>query len=168
MNADEPSPFQSPVTERYREDPKSALVTLKAQGRVGDGDTCKVKTGIGEIEAGPHRATGGNGLSLCAGDMLLESLVACAGVTLRQVATALKIDLRKATVTAEGELDFRGTLGVSRDALVGFETIRLHFDLDTDAGADEQALLVGLTERYCVVKQSLNPRTSVSFSSTAH
>ena len=133
MTADEIRAMQAPVKERYRETPEAALVTLKAEGRIGEGVTCKVETGKGAIEAGLHSATGGNGLSACSGDMLLEALVGCAGVTLNAVATALGIKLRDATVRAEGDLDFRGTLGVAKDAPVGFQRIRLMFDLDTDA-----------------------------------
>jgi uncharacterized OsmC-like protein len=132
------------------------LVTLRAEGRIGEGVTCKVETGKALVEAGLHPATGGDGLSACSGDMLLEALVACAGVTLRAVATALDIQLRDATVRAEGDLDFRGTLGVSKEAAVGFQRIRLHFDLDTDASEEQLATLLRLTERYCVVYQTLN------------
>jgi uncharacterized OsmC-like protein len=132
------------------------LVTLRAEGRIGEGVTCKVETGKALVEAGLHPATGGDGLGACSGDMLLEALVACAGVTLRAVATALDIQLRDATVRAEGDLDFRGTLGVSKEAPVGFQRIRLHFDLDTDASEEQLATLLRLTERYCVVYQTLN------------
>ena len=135
--------------------PAAALVTLRAEGRVGEGVSCRIETGKALVEAGLHPATGGNGLSACSGDMLLEALVACAGVTLRAVATALDIPVRDATVRAEGDLDFRGTLGVSREVAVGFQQIRLQFELDTDATADELATLLRLTERYCVVYQTL-------------
>lgn len=156
MNADEIRSLQAPLKERYRERPDTALVTLRAEGRIGEGVTCKVETGKALVEAGLHPATGGDGLSACSGNMLLEALVACAGVTLRAVATALDIQLRDATVRAEGDLDFRGTLGVSKDVAVGFQQIRLHFDLDTDASEEQLATLLRLTERYCVVYQTLN------------
>jgi len=155
MNADELRSLQAPIKHGYREHPETALVTLRAEGRIGEGLTCKVETGEALVDAGLHPATGGNGLSACSGDMLLEALVACAGVTLRAVATALGIELRDATVRAEGNLDFRGTLGVSKDVPVGFQQIRLQFDLDTDAGEEEIATLFRLTERYCVVYQTL-------------
>ena len=155
MNADEIRSLQAPLKERYRQRPDTALVTLRAEGRIGEGVTCKVETGKALVEAGLHPATGGDGLSACSGDMLLEALVACAGVTLRAVATALDIQLRDATVRAEGDLDFRGTLGVSKEAAVGFQRIRLHFDLDTDASEEQLATLLRLTERYCVVYQTL-------------
>ena len=156
MNADEIRSLQAPLKERYRQRPDTALVTLRAEGRIGEGVTCKVETGKALVEAGLHPATGGDELSACSGNMLLEALVACAGVTLRAVATALDIQLRDATVRAEGDLDFRGTLGVSKDVAVGFQQIRLHFDLDTDASEEQLATLLRLTERYCVVYQTLN------------
>jgi uncharacterized OsmC-like protein len=155
MNTDELRSLQAPVKDRYREHPETASITLRAEGRIGEGVTCRVETGKALIEAGLHPATGGDGLSACSGDMLLESLVACAGVTLRAVATALGIKLRDATVRAEGDLDFRGTLGVSKDVPVGFQRIRLYFDLDTDASEDQLGTLLRLTERYCVVYQTL-------------
>jgi len=155
MNADELRSLQAPIKDGYRQHPGTALVTLRAQGRIGEGLTCKVETGKALVEAGLHPATGGNGLSACSGDMLLESLVACAGVTLRAVATALGIELRDATVRAEGDLDFRGTLGVSKDVPVGFQQIRLQFDLETGASEEQIATLLRLTERYCVVYQTL-------------
>jgi len=145
--------------------PEAALVTLRAQGRLGvEGLTCKVETGRALVEAGLHPATGGDGLSACSGDMLLEALVACAGVTLRAVATALEIELHGGTVSAEGDLDFRGTLSVSRDAPVGFRDIRLRFDLDTDAPADKLDSLIKLTERYCVVYQTLKTPAKLAVS----
>jgi uncharacterized OsmC-like protein len=156
MNSDELRSLQAPVKERYREHPETASITLRAEGRIGEGVTCRVETGKALVEAGLHPATGGDGLSACSGDMLLESLVACAGVTLRAVATALNIQLRDATIRAEGDLDFRGTLGVSKDVPVGFQRIRLYFDLDTDASGEQLAKLLGLTERYCVVYQTLS------------
>ena len=155
MNSAELKALQAPIKERYRTEPKSAMITLRAEGKIGQGVTCNVQTGKALVEAGLHPATGGNGLSACSGDMLLESLVACAGVTLRAVATALEIPLRDATVRAEGDLDFRGTLGVSKEALVGFQNIRLRFELDTDATDEQIAKLLKLTERYCVVYQTL-------------
>ena len=157
--------LQAPLKERYRTQPAAALVTLRAQGRLGaEGLTCKVETGRAVVEAGLHPATGGDGLSACSGDMLLEALVACAGVTLRAVATALDIELRGGTVSAEGDLDFRGTLGVSREAPVGFRDIRLRFDLDTDAPADKVESLIKLTERYCVVYQTLRTPAKLALS----
>jgi uncharacterized OsmC-like protein len=158
MNADELRAMQAPLKEHYKVAPETALITLRAKGRIGEGITCKVETGRALAEAGLHPATGGDGLSLCSGDMLLEALVACAGVTLRAVSTAIGVQLRDATVQAEGDLDFRGTLGVSKEALVGFKAIRLRFDLDTDATQEQIASLLKLTERYCVVLQTLkNP-----------
>lgn len=155
MNADEIRSLQAPLKEQYRQRPDTALVTLRAEGRIGEGVTCKLETGKALVEAGLHPATGGDGLGACSGDMLLEALVACAGVTLRAVATALDIQLRNAIIRAEGDLDFRGTLGVSKDVAVGFQKIRLHFDLDTDATREQLTTLVRLTERYCVVYQTL-------------
>jgi len=156
MNADEIRSLQAPLKERYRERPDTALVTLRAEGRIGEGVTCKIETGKGLVEAGLHPGTGGDGLAACSGDILLQALVACAGVTLGAVATALNIQLRDAVIRAEGDLDFRGTLGVSKDVAVGFQRIRLHFDLDTDASEEQLATLLRLTERYCVVYQTLN------------
>jgi uncharacterized OsmC-like protein len=164
MNAAELKSLQAPIKERYREQPKSALVTLRAEGKIGEGVTCNIATGKALVEAGLHPATGGNGLSVCSGDMLLESLVACAGVTLRAVATALEIPLRDATVRAEGDLDFRGTLAVSKEVPVGFQNIRLRFDLDTDATEEQIATLLKLTERYCVVYQTLAQRPEIEIS----
>jgi uncharacterized OsmC-like protein len=149
MRAEELRALQAPLKERYRRSPAAALVTLSAQGRVGEGVTCRVETGRALVEAGLHPATGGSGMAACSGDMLLEALVACAGVTLQAVATALGIELRDATVSAEGDLDFRGTLGVSKEVPVGFQRIRLAFDLDTDAPDDQVDTLLRLTERYC-------------------
>ncbi len=164
MNADELRSLQAPIKEQYREHPDTALVTLRAEGRTGEGVTCKVETGKALVEAGLHPATGGDGLGACSGDMLLEALVACAGVTLRAVATALGIPLRDATIRAEGDLDFRGTLGVSKDVAVGFQQIRLQFDLDTDASEEQLATLLRLTERYCVVYQTLNHPAKIDVS----
>lgn len=155
MNADDLRSVQAPLKDRYRESPKTALITLRASGRLGEGVTCKIETGKALVAAGLHPATGGNGLSACSGDMLLEALVACAGVTLNAVATALGIELRDASLEAEGDLDFRGTLGVSREIPVGFQDIRLRISVDTDASEDQVSTLVRLTERYCVVYQTL-------------
>ena len=156
MRAEELRTRQAPLKAHYRDEPAAALVTLRAQGTLGSQNiTCKVGTAKGFAEAGLHPATGGDGLALCSGDMLLEALVACAGVTLGAVATALEIPIRNGTVRAEGTLDFRGTLGVSKETPVGFKEIRLYFDLDTDASAEQLATLMKLTERYCVVYQTL-------------
>jgi len=146
---------QAPLKERYREEPAAATVTLSASGELGEGVSCSVETGRAIAEAGLHPASGGDGSQLCSGDMLLEALVACAGVTLRAVATSLGIEVRSGTVRAEGEIDFRGTLAVDREAPVGFGAIRLAFELDTDASEDDFATLLRLTERYCVVFQTL-------------
>jgi uncharacterized OsmC-like protein len=165
MDADQLRTMQAPLKSRYREEPASALITLRATGRLGDESiTCKVETGRAIAEAGLHPATGGDGLSLCSGDMLLEALVACAGVTVKAVATALQIPIREGRVSAEGDLDFRGTLGVAKDAPVGFHAIRLRFDLDTDASAEEIDKLMTLTERYCVVYQSLSRPAALTVS----
>src|SRR2546427_9760569 len=142
MNAEELRSLQAPVKERYRQQPETALITLRAEGRLGEDVTCKIETGKSPVEAGLHPATGGDGRSACSADMLLEALVGCAGVTLRAVATALNIPLRGATIRAEGDLDFRGTLGVSKDVPVGFKQIRLHFDVDTDATEEQLATLL--------------------------
>jgi uncharacterized OsmC-like protein len=157
--------LQAPLKQKYREQPESALITLKAQARIGAGITCKVETGKALVEAGLHPATGGDGLFVCSGDMLLEALIACAGVTLRAVSTAIGIELRGATISAEGDLDFRGTLAVAKDAPVGFKDIRLRFDLESDATEQQLASLIQLTERYCVVYQTLvkAPEIAVSF-----
>jgi uncharacterized OsmC-like protein len=165
MKAEELRALQQPLKERYRNDAQSAVLTLHAEGRIGEGITCKVETGKALVEAGLHPATGGDGLAACSGDMLLESLVACAGVTLRAVATALGIELRDATIKAEGVLDFRGTLAVGKDAPVGFKVIRLSFDLDTSASEEQLATLLRLTERYCVVYQTLtkSPPVQVAY-----
>ena len=167
MKADELRDLQAPLKGRYREDPKSALVTLTAEGDVGgEGIACKVDTGRALVEAGLHPATGGSGLQACSGDMLLEALVACAGVTLKAVATALEVPLRGGTVRAEGDLDFRGTLGVDKSAPVGFRAIRLAFDLDSDADEEQLAGLQRLTERYCVVYQTLCRQPEVTVAVT--
>ncbi|WGF90132.1 OsmC family protein [Marinivivus vitaminiproducens] len=156
MNADDLRSLQAPLKSRYKDEPEAALVTLKADGDLSGEDlVCRVETGKALVEAGLHPATGGTGLSACSGDMLLQALVACAGVTVKAVATALGITLRGGRVLAEGDLDFRGTLGVDKAAPVGFRAIRLRFELDADADAEQQASLLKLTERYCVVYQSL-------------
>jgi uncharacterized OsmC-like protein len=156
MDGNQLRAMQAPLKQRYKDDPDAAVITLKAKGTLDDANiACKVETGRALATAGLHPATGGTGLELCSGDMLLEALVACAGVTLKAVATALDIPLASATVSAEGELDFRGTLGVVKDAPVGFRQIRLRFDLDTDAPQDKLDQLLKLTERYCVVYQTI-------------
>jgi uncharacterized OsmC-like protein len=156
MDANALRAMQAPLKERYKGDPQSAVITLKARGRLDDtAIACKVETGRAIAAAGLHPATGGSGLELCSGDMLLEALVACAGVTLKAVATAIDIPLRSGIVSAEGDLDFRGTLGVAKDAPVGFKQIRLRFEVDTEAPQDKLDQLLKLTERYCVVYQTL-------------
>jgi uncharacterized OsmC-like protein len=155
VNSEELRAIQAPIKERYKATPDAALITLKAEGHLGEGITCKVQTGKALVEAGLHPATGGSGLGACSGDMLLEALVACAGVTIGAVATALGIAIRDGVVRAEGDLDFRGTLGVTKEAPVGFTRIRLDFALDTDASEEQLHTLVRLTERYCVVYQTL-------------
>jgi len=155
MNAEELRSVQAPLKESYRAAPDAAFITLRARGRIGEGISCKIEAGKALIVAGLHPATGGNGLNACSGDMLLEALVACAGVTLNAVATALGIELRDASLTAEGDLDFRGTLGLSKEVPVGFQNLRLQFTLDTDASEEQLATLLRLTERYCVVYQTL-------------
>ena len=165
MNLDQLRELQAPLKSRYRDEPETAVITLRAQGEIGQENlACRVETGRTLVEAGLHPASGGSGLQACSGDMLLESLAACAGVTLSAVATALGVELRKGTVSVEGDLDFRGTLGVAKDAPVGFRAIRLTFDLDTDASEEQLASLLKLTERYCVVLQTL--RTPAETSAT--
>jgi uncharacterized OsmC-like protein len=166
VNADELKSLQAPLKERYKAEPAAAVITLRAQGRASEGITCKVETGRALVTAGLHPATGGDGTLACSGDMLLDALVACAGVTLRAVATAIGVELRDAMITADGDLDFRGTLGVARDARVGFTAIRLNFDLDTDATEEQIATLLKLTERYCVVYQTLRQSPEVVVSRT--
>jgi len=157
--------LQAPIKDRYKADPKAGLITLKAKGALDDTSiACKVETGRALAVAGLHSATGGSGLELCSGDMLLEALVACAGVTLRAVATALDIPLQSGAISAEGDLDFRGTLGVAKEAPVGFAQIRLRFDLDTDAPQDKLDQLLKLTERYCVVYQTIRSGPPVEIS----
>jgi len=155
MNAEELRSIQAPLKKRYRGAPDAALITLRALGRLGEGVSCSIETGKALVVAGLHPATGGSGQSVCSGDMLLEALVACAGVTLNAVATALRIELRDASLQAEGDLDFRGTLGLSKDVPVGFQSIRLLFTLDTDASEEQLATLLRLTKQYCVVFQTL-------------
>ena len=168
MKTEELRALQAPVKERYKADPDAALVTLRAEGRLGEDVTCKVDTGRALVAAGLHPASGGDGLSACSGDMLLAALVACAGVTLAAVATATGIVVRSGTVHAEGDLDFRGTLGVDKSVPVGFQRIRLHFDLDTDASEEQIGTLMRLTERYCVVYQTLCRSPAVTVSHRAH
>ena len=166
MNADELRSIQAPLKERYRQSPDAAMITLRAQGRLGEGVSCKLETGKGLVTAGLHPATGGTGLAACSGDMLLEALVACAGVTLNAVATALGITLRDASLHAEGDLDFRGTLGLSKEVPVGFQNIRLRLTLDTDATQEQISTLLRLTERYCVVFQTLSHPSTLSLEVT--
>ena len=155
MDAIELKNLQAPLKEQYRTQPDTAIITLKAQGKIGEGISCKVETGRAIIKAGLHPATGGDGLLACSGDLLLEALVACAGVTLKAVATAIGVEIKDGTVKAEGDLDFRGTLGVSKEVPVGFKTIRLHFNIDSNATAGQMDSIKKLTERYCVVYQTL-------------
>jgi uncharacterized OsmC-like protein len=167
VDRDELRTLQAPLKERYKTEPDAALVTLSASGDLGDGVSCSVQSGRALAEAGLHPASGGDGSLLCSGDMLLEALVACAGVTLQAVATSLGIPVSTGRVRAEGDLDFRGTLGVDRDAPVGFRTIRLSFDLDTEADEQQLATLLRLTERYCVVYQTLSGGATLSTTITA-
>ncbi len=163
MDADALRALQAPIKAKYREAPDAAVITLRASGEIDESKiACKLETGRAIVEAGLHPASGGSGLELCSGDMLLEALVACAGVTLKAVATALDIPLRKGTVRAEGDLDFRGTLGVDREAPVGFREIRLAFDVDTDAPQEKLDTLLKLTERYCVVFQTINAKPQLT------
>ncbi len=155
MNSADLKNLQAPIKEKYRNEPESAVITLKAKGQIGEGISCKVETRQALTEAGLHPATGGTGMLACSGDMLLEALVACAGVTLQAVSTAIGVEIKNGTVTAEGDLDFKGTLGVSKEVPVGFTAIRLKFELDSDADAEQIASLKKLTERYCVVYQTL-------------
>jgi uncharacterized OsmC-like protein len=169
MNRDELRALQAPLKQRYREAPAAAVVTLKAEGRLGEGLSCSVDTGRALVEAGLHPATGGTGLLACSGDMLLQALVACAGVTLSAVATALGIALRGGHLIAEGDLDFRGTLGVVKDVPAGFRDIRLFITIDSDAAPEERQRLLELTERYCVVYQTLrrSPELRVAYRGSA-
>ena len=161
MNSIELKNLQAPLKEKYRIQPESAIITLKAQGKIGEGISCKVETGRALVEAGLHPATGGSGLLACSGDLLLEALVACAGVTLQAVATAIGVEIKSGTVKAEGDLDFKGTLGVSKEVSVGFNAIRLQFNLDSNATAEQIDSLAKLTERYCVVYQTLTKGVAV-------
>jgi uncharacterized OsmC-like protein len=165
MDANALKALQAPLKDRYRQSPESAIVTLKAQGSIGDGVTCSVQTGKALVQAGLHPATGGTGMQACSGDMLLEALVACAGVTLSAVATALGLTVRNARIRAEGDLDFRGTLGVAKEAPVGFRDIRLAFEIDGDLTEEQRATLMKLTERYCVVYQTLRSPPQVAVAS---
>jgi uncharacterized OsmC-like protein len=165
MDAGALKALQAPLKERYRETPETAVITLKAEGRIGEGVTCSVRTGKALVEAGLHPATGGSGVHACSGDMLLEALVACAGVTLNAVATALGLSIRDARVRAEGDLDFRGTLGVAKDAPVGFRDIRLAFEIEGDLTQEQRVTLMKLTERYCVVYQTLRSPPPIAVTS---
>jgi len=166
MDADELRSIQAPFKEKYQDDPEAAVITLSASGEISEGVTCSVQTARALVDAGLHPATGGTGVHVCSGDMLLEALVACAGVTLNAVATALEIELKGGRIKAEGELDMRGTLGVAKEAAVGFRNIRLAFELESDAEDDKLALLKKLTERYCVVYQTLQQSPPIETSMT--
>ena len=155
MNSQELKALQAPLKEKYRQHPESAIITLRAKGKIEEGISCKVETGRALVEAGLHPATGGTGMLACSGDLLLEALVACAGVTIKAVATAIGVEIKDGIVSAEGDLDFKGTLGVSKEVSVGFKDIRLKFELELDATDDQLASLAKLTERYCVVYQTL-------------
>jgi len=167
MQADELRAIQAPFKERYQDDPKAAVITLTASGEIGEGVTCSVQTSKALVNAGLHPATGGTDMHACSGDMLLEALVACAGVTLNAVATALDIDLKSGEVKAEGDIDMRGTLGVAKEAPVGFRNIRLSFELESEASEEQIALLKKLTERYCVVYQTLQQSPPIETKMTA-
>ena len=162
MLQDELKALQAPLKERYREDASTALVTLSATGDLTEGLACSVQTGRALVEAGLHPATGGSGMAVCSGDMLLQALVACAGVTMQAVATSMGITITSGSITADGDLDFRGTLGVDKEAPVGFSDIRLSFDVQSDADPDALATLLRLTERYCVVLQTLRTSPTVT------
>ena len=164
MKSEELRALQAPLKEKYKANPNAAMITLKAEGKIGEGLSCKIETGKALVAAGLHPATGGTGMMACSGDMLLEALVACAGVTLSAIATALGIEIEDSLIKAEGDLDFRGTLGVSKEALVGFQAIRLNIDLKTGASQEQQESLKKLTERYCVVYQTLIKGTPVNVS----
>lgn len=161
MNSQELKALQAPLKEKYRDLPESAIITLKAEGKIDEGISCKVETGRALVEAGLHPATGGTGLLACSGDLLLEALVACAGVTLKAVATAIGVEIKEGIVKAEGDLDFKGTLGISKDVPVGFKNIRLKFQLESNATDEQLTSLAKLTERYCVVYQTLTKGVSV-------
>jgi uncharacterized OsmC-like protein len=164
MNATELRNLQAPLKEKYKAEPESAIITLKAQGNIGEGISCNIETGRAIVKAGLHPATGGDGLLACSGDLLLQALVACAGVTLNAVATAIGIEIRNGKINAEGDLDFRGTLGVSKETPVGFKNIRLHFQFDSDATAEQIESLKKLTERYCVVYQTISKGAEIETS----
>lgn len=164
MKAEDLRALQAPLKDRYRERPETAMITFTAEGRIGEGISCRVETGKRLVEAGLHPATGGDGMLACSGDLLLDALAACAGVTLTAVATALGLEIRAGVVRVEGDLDFRGTLGVDKDAPVGLQQVRLHFELDTDASEDQLATLLRLTERYCVVLQTLSRSPTIAVS----
>ena len=168
MNAERLKAMQAPLKDAYREEPRKALVTLRAQGELGEGLACRVETGRALVEAGLHPATGGDGTQACSGDMLLQALAACAGVTLKAVATAFGVEVRRGRVVAEGDLDFRGTLGVAKDCPVGFQAVRLRFELDADASPEVLDKIVAVTERYCVVLQTLRGAPAVAVSRSAH
>jgi uncharacterized OsmC-like protein len=163
MNRDELRAIQAPIKQRYRDEPGSAMVILKAEGKLGEGVSCNVETGRALVEAGLHPSGGGNGMQACSGDMLLQALIACAGVTMSAVAMALGIPIRDGRLTAQGELDARGTLGVAKDAPVGLQNIKLRIEIDTDATPEQKAKLIELTERYCVVYQTLRAGVNVEF-----
>lgn len=164
METQELRKLQAPLKQKYKDHPQSAMITLSSKAKIGEGITCRIETGKALVQAGLHPATGGDGLSVCSGDLLLEALVACAGVTLKAVSTAIGVTLRDATISAEGDLDFRGTLAVDKATPVGFQGIRLNFDLDTDAEPEQITSLLKLTERYCVVYQSLVNAPAISIS----
>ena len=166
MNPDDLRALQAPLKDKYKVEPGAALVTLKARGDIGDGISCSVQTGQALVKAGLHPATGGTGTLACSGDMLLQALAACAGVTMSAVATAIGVDIRGGAVSVEGDLDFRGTLGVSKEAPVGFQSIRVMFEVDSDATEEQLDTLQRLTERYCVVYQTLRQPASIAFSRT--
>jgi uncharacterized OsmC-like protein len=153
--------LQAPLKEKYHQQPQSAIITLKAEGKIGEGISCNVETGRAMVKAGLHPATGGTGMLACSGDMLLQALVACAGVTLQAVTTSIGVEIKGGTITAEGDLDFKGTLGVSKEVPVGFKNIRLRFDLDSNASEEQIAAVKKLTERYCVVYQTLTKGVSI-------
>jgi uncharacterized OsmC-like protein len=168
MKSEELKSLQAPLKENYRSNPSDAFITLSTEGKLGEGVTCNIKTGRALIDAGLHPATGGTGFNICSGDMLLEALVACAGVTMKAVATSLGVEIKEGIVKAEGDLDFRGTLGVSKETPVGFQNIRLHFVLNTTASEEQLNTLIKLTERYCVVYQTLVHSPKIEFSRTVH
>lgn len=161
MNAVTLKNLQAPLKEKYRDQPQSAIITLKAEGKIGEDISCNVETGKAIVKAGLHPATGGTGMLACSGDMLLHALVACAGVTLQAVTTSIGVEIKGGTITAEGDLDFKGTLGVSKETPVGFKNIRLQFNLDTDASDEQIASVKKLTERYCVVYQTLTKGVAI-------